>query len=76
MVVIALEQRLRRSPPRRVALRLPGRIPLAAGRLPLSTYAQGRTLQRAVTETLVTVAVLAAAIAALLLAQSWLGALV
>jgi hypothetical protein len=70
MLVIAFEQRLRRVPLRLAAARSDRRNQTAANRLTLDSYAQGRPLHRAVTETLVTVALVAATIAAFLIAQA------
>lgn len=70
MLVIAFEQRLCRMPPRQAVARPDRRNQPAANRLTLDSYAQGRPLHRAVTETVVTVALVAATIAAFLVAQA------
>ena len=70
MLVIAFEQHLRRMPPRRAVARADRRSRPAANRLTLDSYTQGRPLHRAVTETLVTVALVAATIAAFLFEQA------
>jgi hypothetical protein len=67
--MVALEFSRTRKP-KRAPWRLPERpVPLAGGRLPLGSFAQGRPLRRALAELFATAAVLAAVIAGFTLLQ-------